>query len=127
MKKEDFLVMECDKCNRQMMYYAPIKDINELRDEFDEEFDIIDGVISVGCGCSRCQGTLKEIPECEYSTSTICELLGNLLEDNNRHNLTSIGHLFNYIMEKSNISENERRMALVELLNYYDQNNTLQY
>lgn len=126
MKKTDFRVCKCTKCNKFTSYYVGDMTPDEIKEEFDD-VDIVDGKIHSTCYSSNCDGQFVEIDEENYSPNIISEILGNMLEDDNRHNLTSIGSLFNDLMTNCNISEDDRRKVLMELLNYYDNNHSLRY
>ena len=117
-----FRVCECKKCKYQSIYYAP----DYLSDEdIEKEFEvkIVDGkMIDI---CSICGEEQIEIPIEQWDIDTLHSVIFSMMEDDNHHNLTEIGVLFDNIMKDANISETQRRLALQKFVEYYDSNHSL--
>lgn len=123
MQKSDFKIMTCNKCHKRHYYYAPFtKDKGEIEEykncfevEIDENFHF--------SGKCNCGGNLTEA---ETLTSNDCiELLGNLLEDDNRHSITGIGRVISNCCDAAGADENIKTNILKSLLDYYDNYHSL--
>lgn len=132
MKCTDFKLLKCPECGRTSIYYAPPLSKNEeLRkseiEEYEEMGVEIDENFSFKEKCTCNDGYQTELPFDKYPELDCAEILGNILEDDNHHNLTGIGYLFIDMMKKAGISEKERESAIRELLISYSENHTLKY
>lgn len=122
MKISDFVVFDSkQKPGGISIYYMPKEYIDEEEME-EENICIIDGEFYRNCN-GRAE---KALPMEQWDSDTICEVLGDLLEDNNRHNITGIGHTFKTMMAQAGADAETIRKALLNLLVYYDLNKSLQ-
>lgn len=133
MKMNDFKVLKCKKCGHISIFYAPpLSKDPDLRqrelEEYKTDFEVeISDDFKFSDNCNKCGETRKEIALKDCDASTLSEILGNLLEDDNRHNVTSIGSLINKIMDDVGINEKDKQQFMYKLLEHYDETHSLKY
>lgn len=70
---------------------------------------------------------LVEAPIGEWAKEDFVEILGNMLEDDNRHTLITLPNLLVDIMCKSNISEEHQLLMMRNLTEHYSEKHSLKY
>ena len=119
---KDFTIVTCKNNHYNILYGAKGLSQEELKDEFDA--GIVDGKIATICHCGE---KMVEISSNYWSEQMCSEVLGNMLEDDNRHSLTGIGYLISDIMKKKNFTKEQRADVIKGLLEHYNENHSLRY
>ena len=118
MEINDFKVMVCDKCHARHYYYAPYTTNEDEIEEYKVDFEVqIDDKFhfSGKCHCGGNTSETKELVAQDYS-----EILGNILEDDNRHNITNIGNVVMKCCDSAGADENIKNNILKYLAKYYE-------
>lgn len=133
MKMNDFKVLKCEKCgNTSILYAPPLSNNPELRkmelEEYKTDFEVeISDDFKFTDNCDRCGEARKEIPLEDCDASIFSEILGNLLEDDNRHSVVSIGSLIIKIMNDIGINEKDKQQFMYKFLEHYNETHSLNY
>jgi len=132
MKKSDWKVFKCHCCgkNHGYFYMPPLSKSEDLRkreiEEYERDFNLKledDGQFHLHCECGQ---DITELPYEEWDSDALCEILSNMLEDNNRHNMTGTPNLFWHCMEQAGISDDRIQETLRHLLDYYSETQSMQ-
>ena len=110
MWKSNWRIFKCTKCNREIIHYGYDKDEEKEKET-----------------CLICAGKAKEITREEANVQTLCELLGDMFEDNNYHGFTRIGSYFVELMKKVNISEREQKKVILAFIEDYEDGDFMFY
>lgn len=121
-----FRVLKCRECGEfDGIYYAPplsedeqLKEleIKEYESDFDVEVSRTDGKFISKCECG---GRMEEVDIEEWPISMLKEVIGNIMEDDNHHSITSIGNTFDRCMGEAGIEEEQRSKTLINYINMY--------
>lgn len=126
MEIKDWRVLKCTRCgNTGGAYYAPplpkdkeLKYFEKDMYESDYQVKVTDnGMFEKNCDCG---GTMKEVDPSEWPLNVVKEVIGSMMEDDNRHSLVKLGHAFDECMKKAGIFERQRTAALVNFMRQYD-------
>lgn len=118
MKMKNFVVCECTGCHKHTMYYMSEERTPDELEELDLTLDE-NGIIC--SDCSRCGNVSSEIDVMSWTSNDICVILGNILEDTNKHNLVGLPRFINESMKNSDISEPQCKKVLYDLTKHYEQ------
>ena len=113
-----FTVLKCENGHSNILYGSKDDIMEDFKEDY--ELDIVDGEI-IGT-CDICGEKVEEIPYEKWSEDEIIEVLGDLLEDDNRHGLIRIGRVISDIMKERHYSSEQRSDVLQGLLKYYSKN-----
>lgn len=103
MKISDWHVMEQENKHHSLFY----GDLSE----FDE--DDLEGLI--------------EVPYKKWNIGDFTEILGSMLEDDNRHSMTSLGSFIVSMLEKANISEEQQLIVIKNIVEHYSEYHSLNF
>lgn len=113
MEIKDFVLFrDCDGCGEQGgFYYMPMSDdkykrieeVEEHKQDLGMDFyvNVLDGSIRLNCKCGCIRA---EVPFEQWTAEECSSVLGDLLEDNNRHNITDIGRTIINCMKSANVN-----------------------
>lgn len=126
MDKTDFKLFRCPHCgdNYGFYYMPPLSSNPEWRQrelkEYEEDFDVRlkeNGKWALTCG--RCGKEFEETEPESYKADDHVEILGSLLEDDNRHSITNIGNVFKDCMISAGIEEDKTAAVLGNIVERY--------
>lgn len=142
MKLNDWKVLQCSELKPEqvnkpnnghtergvLVVYAPWQ--GECCDEMNTKELVRDyGVTVAVCGedektyvlekSCECGGTMKQLPVEEWPANELAEIIGNILEDENRHRIVGIPFAMWQAMNSVGLEEEKNREVLLEMAAYW--------
>ena len=106
-------VIRCDECGQNSRYYHLGIDIAEHIDSFDNIFDKLDAAGFVQeFMLGHCKHGLVEVPEEDWTSADWAVLIGNELEDQNKHKLAHIPKVMLDSMRQAGVTEEQCAKAM---------------